>query len=87
MGAGPQGITSKHPHIGDIKSTPDAILIYNDVKADLCVYMICRSMFITKDESIVLIHEYVDMSKRRHSIKNYKVSMPVIQMVHVGLYT
>jgi len=38
-------------------------------------------MFITKDESIILIHKYVDMSKRRHSIKNYEVTMPLIQTV------
>src|SRR5260370_12325717 len=87
--AGPpwNSLASSHPHIRDVKNTREAILIYNDVKADLCIYMICQSMFITKDENVVLIHEYIEESKRRHGIKNYDVTPPLIQMVCVGLYS
>ncbi len=80
-------LTSSCPCICDVKNTWEAILIYNDVKADLCIYMICQSMFITKDENVVLIHEYIEESKRRHGIKNYDVTPPLIQTVCVGLYS
>ena len=86
--AGPQNsLTSSCPCIHDVKNTQEAILIYNDVRADLCIYMICQSMFITKDENVVLIHEYIEASKRQHGIKNYDVTLPLIQLVCVGLYS
>src|SRR5260221_2495670 len=69
--------------VSNIKSTPEAVLIYNDIKADLCVYMVCQSMFISKDEGLGLLQAFVLMSKKRHGIKNYEVTMALTQMVHL----
>jgi len=69
--------------MSDIKLTPEAVLIYNDIKADLCVYMVCQSMFISKDEGLGLLQAFVLASKKRHGIKNYEVTMALTQTVHL----
>jgi len=67
--------------MSDIKSTPEAALIYNDIKADLCMYMVCQSMFISKDEGLGLLQAFVLMSKKQHGIKDYEVTMAFAQTV------
>ena len=80
---------SHWPCLRDVKNSCEAILIYNNVKSDLIIYMIHQSMFISKDESVGLVHRYVNTAKQRHGIKDYDVNMPLIQMVcsgwHIGI--
>ncbi len=78
---------SCQPCLHDVKNSREAILIYNDVKSDLIIYMIHQSMFISKDESVGLVHGYVNTAKQRHGIKDYNVNMPLIQTVcwHIGI--
>ena len=45
--------------VADIKKMPSNLLIYNNVKSDLIMYMVTQSMFLTADEASVKLHQYL----------------------------
>ena len=72
---------SHHVLVCDIKSNPGATLIYNDIKSDICLSMICKSMFITPNESFKLLQEFVLASKKQHGVKVFDLTLATVRMV------
>ncbi len=67
--------------IHDIKSNPDWIRIFNDIKSDLILYMITTSMFLSNDECQVQVYNYVSASQCHHNIQNFDANTAFVKTV------
>ncbi len=67
--------------IHDIKSNPDWIRIFNDIKSDLILYMITTSMFPSNDECQVQVYNYVSASQCHHNIQNFDANTAFVKTV------
>ena len=69
----------------DIKISPTAMIVYDNVKSKLCLYMVLQTMFPTREESYVLAHQLAATSKRQHNLSNFHISETFIQGVRFHL--
>ncbi len=67
----------------NIKSTPEGVQIYNDVKSDLIVYMITNCMFPSADECVVQAHEYIHASQERRDIEDFNIDPAFIKKASI----
>ena len=71
--------------VSDIKASPAATIVYNDVKSELCLDMVLQTMFPTREESYILAHRLAAASKHQHNLANFLVSEAFIRAVRFHL--
>ncbi len=75
----------RHARVSDIKASPAAMIVYNDVKSELCLDMVLQTMFPTWEESYILTHWLAAASKHQHNLTNLLVSEAFIWAVRFHL--
>ena len=71
--------------VSNIKASPAAMIVYNDVKSELCLNMVLQTMFPTWEESYILAHWLAAASKHQHNLTNLLVSEAFIRAVRFHL--